>query len=128
MFDGYASQDGSKPETIKQFRSIINHLVGFVRHDDASAVGMPDLVRCREHLRAEPVKGGKPRSVKTINDSYLAAGLESGMGGKRTLGLSSHNEAEYQVLCRRLDRLRQARCRPVAPAIVWRAEVGATIH
>jgi len=72
MFEGYAAQEGSKPTTVKQFRAIINHLVAFLRHDDANAVGLPDLVRWREHLRAEPVKGDKPRTAKTINDSYLA--------------------------------------------------------
>ena len=72
MFEGYASQEGSLPSTVKQFRSIINHLVAFLKHDDAKAVGLPDLVRWREHLRTEPIKGGKPRAAKTINDSYLA--------------------------------------------------------
>jgi integrase len=73
MFSGYAGQDGSKPDTVRQWRSIINHLVVFLGHDDAKAVGLADLVRWREHLRNEPVKDGKPRSAKTINDSYLAA-------------------------------------------------------
>ncbi len=35
--------------------------------------GFSDLARWREHLRTEAVKDGKPRSAKTINDSYLAA-------------------------------------------------------
>ena len=72
MFEGYAAQDGSKPTTVKQFRSIINHLVAFLGHDDAKAIGLPDLVRWRQYLGTEPIKGGKPRSAKTINDSYLA--------------------------------------------------------
>lgn len=72
MFQGYAAQDGSKPTTVKQFRSIINHLVAFLGHDDAGAVGLADLVQWREHLRTEPMKNEKPRSAKTINDSYLA--------------------------------------------------------
>lgn len=72
MFEGYAAQDGMKPTSIKQFRSIINHLIAFIGHDDAKAVGLPDLVRWRQHLGTEPIKGGKPRSAKTINDSYLA--------------------------------------------------------
>jgi integrase len=73
MFNGYAGQDGSKPETIRQWRSIINHLVAFLQHDDAKVVALADLARWREHLRKEPVRDGKPRSAKTINDSYLAA-------------------------------------------------------
>ena len=73
IFEGYAAQDGSKPTTVKQFRAIINHLVAFLRHDDANAVTLRDLVPWREHLRTEPMANGKPRSAKTINDSYLAA-------------------------------------------------------
>lgn len=73
MFEGYAGQEGSKPDTIRQWRSIINHLVAFLGHDNAKGVGLPDLVRWREHLRTEPTKGGDARSAKTINDSYLAA-------------------------------------------------------
>ena len=57
MFEGYASQEGSRSTTVKQFRAIISHLVGFLGHDDAKAVGLPDLVQWREHLRTEPVKG-----------------------------------------------------------------------
>lgn len=72
MFESYAGQEGSNPETIRQWRSIINHLVAFLGYDDAKAVGLADLVRWREHLRTEAVKN-KPRSAKTINDSYLAA-------------------------------------------------------
>lgn len=57
IFEGYASQEGSRPTTVKQFRAIINHLVGFLGHDDAKAVTLPELVRWREHLRIEPCRG-----------------------------------------------------------------------
>lgn len=73
IFEGYAAQDGSKAETIRQWRAIINHLVAFIGNDDAKALALADLVRWREHLLKEPIKGDKPRSAKTINDSYLTA-------------------------------------------------------
>jgi len=73
MFEGYAAQDGSRTTTVKQFRAMIDHLVAFLGHDDAKAVGLPELVKWRERLRVEPMKNGKPRSAKTINDSYIAA-------------------------------------------------------
>lgn len=73
MFEGYAAQDGSKPETIRQWRAIINHLIAFTGRDDAKALALADLVRWREHLLKEPIKGDRPRSAKTINDSYLTA-------------------------------------------------------
>lgn len=71
MFEGYASQEGTKEATATQFRAIVKHLVRFLGHDDAARVTLPDLVRWREHLRGELVKGA-PRSAKTINGSYLA--------------------------------------------------------
>lgn len=71
MFEGYASQEGTREATASQFRAIIKHLVAFLGHDDAGRVELADLVRWREHLRLEPVKG-RPRTAKTINGSYLA--------------------------------------------------------
>ncbi|ARR56180.1 hypothetical protein HY78_23340 [Rhizorhabdus wittichii DC-6] len=73
IFEGYAHQDGSNAETVKQFRSIIKHLTAYLGHDDARRVTHADLVGWREQLLIEPARGGKPRSAKTINDSYLSA-------------------------------------------------------
>lgn len=71
MFEGYAAQDGTKEATASQFRAIIKHLVSFLGHDDAQRVELQHLVKWREHLRVELVKG-RPRTAKTINGSYLA--------------------------------------------------------
>ena len=73
MFDGYARQDGSNPQTVKQFRAIIAHLISFLGHDEAKRVSHADVVRWREFLRTEQTRSGKPRTAKTINDSYLSA-------------------------------------------------------
>jgi integrase len=72
LFIGYSVQAGVRPETVKQFRAIINHLIAFLDHDDAAAVTAHDLVRWRNHLQQEEVKPGKVRAAKTINDSYMA--------------------------------------------------------
>jgi len=73
IFEGYAKQDGSNAETVKQFRSIINHLIAYLGHNDPQRVTHADLVGWREHLLIEAARGGKPRAAKTINDSYLSA-------------------------------------------------------
>ena len=73
MFDLYAIRQKVKPATADQWRSVVTHLVRFLGHDDAKAVSEDDLFRWRQHIRDEPVKGGKPRSSKTINGSWLAA-------------------------------------------------------
>jgi integrase len=73
LFDQYAAQPGTRRETERQFRSIIKHLISFLGHDNALRVRRADIVKWRDHLRAEALPNGKPRSAKTINDSYLSA-------------------------------------------------------
>ncbi|MBL0114284.1 MAG: tyrosine-type recombinase/integrase [Sphingomonadales bacterium] len=73
LYERYAIVPGLRPETIKQFRSIILKFVGWLGHDKALAVKPADIVRWRNHLQASLSDRGKPYSPKTINDSYLAA-------------------------------------------------------
>jgi hypothetical protein len=73
MFDAYGGQDGIRSATVRQFRQIIAHFVGFIGHDDATAVTTQDIIRWRIHLVSEISATGKPRSPSTINGSYLAA-------------------------------------------------------
>lgn len=73
LYEGYAKVLGLRPETVKQFRSIILKFVGWLGHDDAKAVTPADVVRWRNHLQGALSDRGKPYSPKTINDSYLAA-------------------------------------------------------
>lgn len=94
IFEGYAGQEDSNPETVKQFRSIIKHLIAFLGHDDAQRVDHADLVRWREHLRGEPARAGKPRSAKTINDSYLSAVSATFRYGKNQLLVEVNPAAE----------------------------------
>jgi integrase len=73
LFDQYAAQPGTRRETERQFRSIIQHFIDFLGHDNAARVRRADIVKWRDHLRLEAGPKGKPRSAKTINDSYLSA-------------------------------------------------------
>jgi integrase len=94
IFEGYAGQDGSNPETVKQFRAILKHLIAFLGHDDADRVTHADLVRWREFLLVEPVKDGKPRAAKTINDSYLSAVSTTFRYGRNQLLVATNPTAE----------------------------------
>tara|TARA_R110000796_G_scaffold8843_33_gene29415 strand:+ start:37377 stop:38849 length:1473 start_codon:yes stop_codon:yes gene_type:complete len=73
MYEGYATQPGLREATVRQFRSIINHLINFLGHDIANQVSSDDLIRWRQFLQKEAAVKGKPRSAQTINNSYLAA-------------------------------------------------------
>jgi integrase len=73
LFEQYARQPNSRPDTVKQFRAVITHFIAFLGYDNALRVGRPQVVKWRDHLREEPGPRGKPRSAKTINDTYLSA-------------------------------------------------------
>jgi len=73
MYESYAEQPGLRPATVRQFRSIINHLIKFLEHDIANQVSTKSLIRWRQFLQREVLPNGEPRSAKTINTSYLAA-------------------------------------------------------
>jgi integrase len=94
MFENYASQSDVTPETAKQFRSIIGHLVTYLGHDEAKRVTHADLVGWRERLRVEPARAGKPRSAKTINDSYLAAVSATFIHGMNALLVGNNPAAD----------------------------------
>jgi len=73
IYESYAEQPGLRSATVRQFRSIINHLINFLGHDLANQVSSDDLIRWRQFLQKEPAVNGKPRSAQTINNSYIAA-------------------------------------------------------
>jgi integrase len=73
LFEQYARQPNSRPETVKQFRAVIKHFISYLGHDNALRVGRAQVVKWRDHLREEVGPRGKPRSAKTINDTYLSA-------------------------------------------------------
>ena len=73
VFDRYASQPGRRPATVRQWRGYFLHLIRFLHHDNVYAVKSVHLRRWRDQLADETGPGGKPRTAKTINDSYLTS-------------------------------------------------------
>jgi hypothetical protein len=74
LFDSYVADGRKRPETMKQFRAIIRHLISYLGHDDALRVSRRDLIKWRDRLQQEVMPNGNRRSAKTINDTYLSAG------------------------------------------------------
>ncbi|MGR6327990.1 DUF6538 domain-containing protein [Sphingomonas sp. XXL09] len=72
-FDAYAAEQGLKPATATEWRSILRALAAFVGHDDAARVTVQDVDRWRDFLLVEPGRGGKRRSPGTVKGKYLCA-------------------------------------------------------
>ena len=110
MYEGYSKQPGLRPATVRQFRSIINHLINFLGHDVADRVSSDDLIRWRQFLQTEAAVKGKPRSAQTINNSYLAAasvtfdfGFNERLISKNPVALVGKVRAEKKVKLRSPD-------------------------
>lgn len=73
LFDRYSAVQGRHLKTTAQWRPYIQHLVGFLGHDNALAVTERNLMEWRNHLRDNHTAKGKRLSAKTINGSYLGA-------------------------------------------------------
>lgn len=98
LFEQYAARPDSRAETVQQFRAIIKHLIGFLGHDNAHRVRRADIVKWRDHLRSEIGPRGKPRSAKTINDSYLSAARSVFAFGLDSLLLTANPAANVKPL------------------------------
>lgn len=73
MFEAYALEQGLKPGTAAEWRSMLKALIAFVGHDDAARLTVSDIDRWRDYLLTEPGRGGKLRSPGTVKDKYLCA-------------------------------------------------------
>ena len=75
-----AEAAGRSVSTRASYETAVERLIAFLGHEDAARMSPDDIVRFKEHLLAAPQgRDGKPLSVKTIKDSYLA-GLKSVFG------------------------------------------------
>ena len=72
LFEDYARASRLAVATVKQWRAVIRHLIGFLGHDNALRVESTNLRKWRDHLTGEAGPRGEPRKAKTINDSFLA--------------------------------------------------------
>jgi integrase len=72
LYEDYARSSQLAVATVKQWRAVVQHLIGFIGHDNALRLKASDLRKWRDRLAAEAGPRGKPRKAKTINDSFLA--------------------------------------------------------
>lgn len=72
-FESYAREQGIKPGTAAEWRSIIHKLVAFVGYDDAARLTVSDLDRWKDALLIVDQDGRTRRSAKTVKDKYISA-------------------------------------------------------
>lgn len=72
-FEAYAVEQGLKPGTAAEWRSMLKALVAFVGHEDAARLTTKDIDGWRDHLLSTPGRRGKLRSPGTVKDKYLCA-------------------------------------------------------
>lgn len=74
LFDAYVKERAPALGTLRNWRLYFANLRRFLGHDDANCVTKDDMVRWKDHLLTSPSdSNGKPRSAKTVRDSYLAS-------------------------------------------------------
>lgn len=73
LFEAYVAGRDPAPATVKSFRPKVEAFRDFLGHDNAAAVTRQDMLRWRAHLLASGGRSGRPISVKTVKDTYLAA-------------------------------------------------------
>jgi integrase len=72
-FDAYAVAQGISEGVKLEWRRYVQHLVGFLGHDDAARLTREEVVSWRDHLLETPTKLGKVRKPITVKDKYLTA-------------------------------------------------------
>jgi integrase len=74
LFDAYVAERNPAPATVKRWRPVMDHLKGFLGHDDAARITRKDVVAWKDALLAEKGEDGEPlRKAKTVKETYLAS-------------------------------------------------------
>lgn len=70
-FEGYADAQQMTPGVRKEWWRYVQHLIDYVKHDDAALLTSDVLREWREHLLKTPTRLGKPRKPVTVRDKYI---------------------------------------------------------
>jgi integrase len=74
LFDKYVGERQPAPATVKRWRPVMDDLIAFLGHDDATQITKANVVAWKEALLAEKKPDGTPaRIARTVKETYLAA-------------------------------------------------------
>lgn len=100
LFEGYVAERKPAPATVKAWKRIMEHLVNFVGHSDASRLTPEDIIRWKDHLLKADL------SAKTVREKYLAAAKAVFGWAKENRKLASNPATEIKVRGAKRQRLR----------------------
>lgn len=108
LFDRYVALNSTAPATEKRWRPVVDHLVAFLGHDDASRITPRELIDWRDKLLSEETRTGT-RSPKTVRDTYVTA-VKAVLGVGVEYGeLVENPAAKIKVRMRKVAKLREDR-------------------
>ena len=70
-FEGYADAQQMTPGVREEWWRYVQHLIDYVKHDDAALLTSEVLREWREHLLKTPTRLGKARKPVTVRDKYI---------------------------------------------------------
>lgn len=74
LFDAYVAERNPAPATVKRWRPVMEHIKGFLKHDDAARITRKDVVAWKDALLSEKGEDGEPvRLARTVKETYLAS-------------------------------------------------------
>lgn len=74
LFDAYVAERNPAPATVKRWRPVMEHIKGFLKHDDAARITRKDVVAWKDALLSEKGADGEPvRLARTVKETYLAS-------------------------------------------------------
>lgn len=74
LFESYVAERQPAPATVKRWRPVMDHMVAFLGHDDATQITKANVVAWKEALLAEKKPDGTPmRVARTVKETYLAS-------------------------------------------------------
>ena len=74
LFDSYVAERQPAPATVKRWRPVMDHIIAFLGHEDATQITKANVVAWKEALLAERKPDGTPMRVAiTVKETYLAS-------------------------------------------------------
>jgi integrase len=74
LFNAYVAERQPAPATVKRWRPVMDHIIAFLGHDDATQIKKVNVVAWKDALLAEKDADGEPkRRALTVKETYLAS-------------------------------------------------------
>jgi integrase len=97
LFNAYVAERQPAPATVKRWRPVMDHIIAFLGHDDATQIKKPNVVAWKQSLLDERLNDQPVRRAKTVKETYVAS-LSVVLGFGRDNGSLKDNAAAGVVV------------------------------